>query len=61
VAGKGVGLFQDWQEIELFIKVATVTMPDKKNHVRYKKLFEVYREVYEKLKSTYPTLIRAVS
>jgi xylulokinase len=61
VAGKGGGVFQDWQEIELFIKVATVTMPDKKNHVRYKKLFEVYREVYEKLKSTYPTLIRAVS
>lgn len=58
VAGKGVGIFQEWSEIEKFIQVATITYPDPHNHERYRQLYGVYREIYENLKATYPELVR---
>ncbi len=58
VAGKGIGVFADWGEIEQCIDVSTVTAPDTENHQRYQALYKVYREVYEKLKDTYPGLVR---
>ena len=56
VAGMGVGGFHDWNEIERFIEVRTVTEPDPQNHACYQAVFAIYREVYENLKSTYPKL-----
>lgn len=58
VAGKGVGAFKEWSEIEKFIEVSTVTQPNMQNHERYQALFKIYREVYENLKGTYPKLVR---
>ncbi len=59
VAGKGVGVFKDWPDIEKFINISTVTRPDSKNHKRYQQLFNIYREIYENLKCIYPELARA--
>jgi xylulokinase len=61
VAGKGIGAFEDWSEIEKFIQIGAVTEPRMTDHARYEMLFEVYREVYEKLKTTYPRLVRMSS
>ncbi len=61
VAGKGIGVFADWGDIEKFIEVSTVTRPNMKNYQRYQVLFKIYREVYEKLKDTYPELARVAS
>jgi xylulokinase len=55
-AGMGVGAFTQWDQIEPYIKIATVTKPDPENHTRYQKLFALYREIYEALKEKYPRL-----
>lgn len=56
IAGKGVGIFNQWNEVEKFITIATVTQPSLKNHDIYQKLFEVYLETYQALKPIYPKL-----
>ena len=61
VAGKGIGAFADWADIEKFIQVSSVTRPDMQKHRRYQALFMLYREIYEKLKDTYPELVRIMS
>ena len=55
-AGMGVGAFKRWDEVERFIKISTITQPDPENHIRYQKLFVLYREIYESLKDKYPRL-----
>jgi xylulokinase len=59
VAGKGVGLFTDWGEVERFITLAPVVEPDAKAHARYHELFAIYRAVYDGLKAQFPALHRA--
>ncbi len=55
-AGMGVGAFQRWDEVERYIKISTITHPDPENHIRYQKLFKLYREIYESLKDIFPRL-----
>lgn len=58
VAGKGIGVFADWGDIEQCIDLGAVTQPNMENHRRYQALYKVYREIYENLKGTYGTLAR---
>ncbi|MBN1535558.1 MAG: FGGY-family carbohydrate kinase [Anaerolineales bacterium] len=60
-AGMGVGAFKRWDEIERYIKISTITEPDPENHIRYQKLFKLYREIYESLKGTFPRLAEAIA
>jgi len=60
-AGMGVGAFKGWDEIERYIKVSTITKPDPENHIRYQKLFVLYREIYESLKDKFPRLAEIAS
>ena len=60
-AGMGVGAFKQWDEIERFINVSTITQPDPENHARYQKLFVLYREIYESLKDIFPRLAEAIA
>jgi xylulokinase len=55
-AGMGVGAFKRWDEVERYIKISTITEPDPENHIRYQKLFGLYREIYEALKDKFPSL-----
>jgi xylulokinase len=55
-AGMGVGAFKRWDEVERYIKISTITQPDPENHIRYQKLFRLYREIYESLKDKFPRL-----
>ncbi|HYL80511.1 MAG TPA: FGGY-family carbohydrate kinase [Candidatus Acidoferrum sp.] len=60
VAGKGVGLFQAWQDIERFIRIAEVVEPDPRLHDRYRELFTIYRGLYDSLKGHFVALHRAI-
>jgi len=46
VAGKGVGIFDDWADIERFIQIAAVIEPDQAAHARYETQFALYLELY---------------
>jgi xylulokinase len=56
VAGMGIGAFEEWGQIEQFIKIAGVTEPNLENHARYRQFFHLYRDVYESLKDKFPKL-----
>jgi len=58
VAGMGIGAFSDWDEIERFIYISTITEPNLSNHVQYQELFSIYRATYEALKDQYQKLGR---
>ncbi len=57
-AGIGVGAFQGWDEIEQYIQVAAVNLPNMENHALYMEMFQLYREIYESLKDKFPRLAR---
>ena len=61
IAGIGVGLFQDWAEIEKYITIAAITEPNMDHHRRYQRLFRIYREIYERVKDLYPQLYRVTT
>jgi xylulokinase len=46
IAGKGVGVFRQWDEIDRFVDVAATVEPDPSAHALYGALFEIYRELY---------------
>ncbi|MBT9176939.1 MAG: Xylulose kinase [Firmicutes bacterium] len=56
VAGMGVGVFRDWGDIERYITIAAITEPNMSNHDRYRRLFSLYRQVYEALRDKFPVL-----
>ena len=58
-AGMGVGAFTSWDQIERYIKISNVTIPDVEKHARYLKFFALYREIYESLKDKFPRLAEA--
>jgi xylulokinase len=53
VAGMGVGAFNDWSEIERFIELADIVEPDPTHRTVYDETFAIYRELYDRLKSTF--------
>jgi sugar (pentulose or hexulose) kinase len=57
----GVGAFKGWDDVERYIKVSTITKPDPENHIRYQKMFVLYREIYESLKDKFPRLAEIAS
>jgi xylulokinase len=59
-AGMGVKAFTRWDEIERYIKIATITEPDFDNHARYEQLFQIYIEIYQSLKDKFPRLARVI-
>lgn len=58
VAGKGVGLFTAWDEIEKFIQIKAVTHPDMQKHAKYQQLFQLYRELYEQNRQNFVHLAK---
>lgn len=53
LAGIGVGMYKDFEEaVNLTVKVKRKHLPDMKNHEQYKKNYEIYLELYERLKQT---------
>lgn len=56
VAGRGVGIFRAWGEIERFITIEGITTPNPAHHEHYHRLFGLYREAYERLKDLFPRI-----
>lgn len=53
IAGMGVGVFKNWDEIDNFIQIDKVVQPDPVNHERYNRLFEIYLDLYTSLKDSF--------
>ena len=56
IAGKGVGIFKEWGEIDTCIKVASVTEPRAEYSEIYEQHFKVFLDTYSQLKDIYPRL-----
>ncbi len=59
VAGKAIGAFQSWSDIQGYVHVSEVIEPDARAHAEYERLYPVYREIYARLRTLYPRLGRA--
>ena len=59
MAGNGVGLFPDlFAASEELAKVEKVVNPNPQNHKLYTKLYEIYREIYDSLKTSFEKLAK---
>jgi sugar (pentulose or hexulose) kinase len=47
VAGMGAGVFGDWGQIKRYIEIGGITEPDEHAHAVYRRLFGLYRDLYE--------------
>jgi len=48
IAGKGIGLFRQWGEIDRFVDVAATVEPEPSAHASYEAPFAVYQELYKR-------------
>ena len=56
VAGVAAGAFSGWDEIARYVRLAGVVTPDRANVDRYVRHYELYRELYDRLRPLYPRL-----
>jgi xylulokinase len=53
LAGVGVGVYKDFDEaVSQTVQIKRVHEPNMKKHAKYQKYFDIYLELYEKLKDT---------
>ena len=57
VAGMGAGVFDDWSQIERFIRISQTVAPNRVAHERYRKFFGIYRALYRDLKDRFAELL----
>jgi len=57
IAGKGIGVFDQWSDIEAFIEIAATIEPDPAAHRNYVSLFNIYRELYERNRDLFVKLL----
>jgi sugar (pentulose or hexulose) kinase len=48
LAGVGIGAFKDEKIAKEWVKISEVTYPNKENNAKYKKYYNLYRQLYEK-------------
>jgi xylulokinase len=48
IAGKSIGVFDEWGDIERFIQIESTVLPDPSVHARYESLFAMYLELYQR-------------
>ncbi len=53
VAGAGVGIWSSVEEALSVLKIETETRPIRQNIPLYERLYQVYRDLYERLKPTF--------
>ena len=56
LAGKAVGLFHAWSEIDAFLGEPTVAEPDPGSAAVYDAVYRVYRRLYTDLRHDFPLL-----
>jgi xylulokinase len=60
IAGMGIGKFKEWNEIERFIKISSIIIPNMEANKQYQELYLIYRALYESLKDKFPMLQKAI-
>ena len=59
LAGVGTGVYQNFVEaVEKTVHIQRTHHPAAKNHAYYKNLFQLYLELYQKLRDSFDTLVR---
>jgi len=56
IAGMGVKAFSGWQDIEKYIQLQAKTIPDMEKHEHYKKLYGLYKQIYQTNKENFKSL-----
>jgi xylulokinase len=56
IAGKGVGIFREWDDIEHFIEISATVEPDPATYARYETSFSLYRELYQRNRALFEKL-----
>ncbi len=56
VAGMGAGVLDDWSRIDSYVTPGRSFSPDAARHAVYDRKYRLWRDVYERLKSLYPSL-----
>lgn len=59
LAGKAIGIFEDWSEIDNFVQVGEPFHPHEPTGVIYDDYYALYRESYQRLRDLYPRLAAA--
>jgi len=59
IAGKGVGIFNEWAEIERFIQVSEIIEPHADLKALYDERFALYRELYTRNQDLFPRVSRS--
>lgn len=53
LAGKSAGLFQEWQDIRLFLTDSRRYVPSERNVQIYNRAYRIYRELYQQLRGQF--------
>jgi xylulokinase len=60
VAGVGVGVYKNYDIAKGLVHFEDKSTPNPENHVRYRKLYAVFRDLYPALKEQYLRLAEAL-
>jgi len=56
IAGVGVGIFKNFDEIKKYVSIKEKTEPNAENHKLYSKLYDLYLKLYPQVKDSYNEL-----
>ncbi|MCE5206697.1 MAG: hypothetical protein LLG42_00105, partial [Chloroflexi bacterium] len=56
LAGKGVGLFDSWDDIQSWLLPPITSLPDDQNFQVYRKSYQVYAGLYDRLRGSFQAL-----
>lgn len=59
-AGVGVGIYKDYNVVKDWVELGEHSVPNPENTARYRKLYEIYRDLYPALKEHYVKLAEAL-
>lgn len=61
LAGIGTGVFKRFEDLKNYVQIKEKTEPNSKNHELYSKLYQIYLNLYPKVKDDYKTLSKIIS
>ena len=59
-AGVGVGIYKDYDVVKDWVELGEHSVPNPENTARYRKLYDIYRDLYPALKEHYVNLAEAL-
>lgn len=53
IAGMACGHYDNWEQIDRFVKISKTFYPNRDAHLKYQKYYKIYRKLYENLKQNF--------